>query len=104
MTSAMWLFLAGLTSIIGMAYLAMSIKRHWHQVFDESVSPYINRIRVAGWLFILISVIACFKADHPSMAVLVWVTLLSPAALVVALALTIRPQVFKYICFPFLKH
>ncbi len=83
-------------------WLALSLPVHWRQVFvaDEVAPGY---LRTLGWLALAVSVLCCFKADHPSMAVLVWFTLLPVAAVVTAMTLSYRPALLRAACPAFLR-
>lgn len=81
-----------LSCVLGMAWLALSLSAHWRQVYNTPLGklPTLG-LRGAGSAALLVSALCCFAADHPSMAVLVWVMLLAGAALTVAMVLTWRP-------------
>jgi len=102
MTDAMWLIAAALTALLSMGWLALSYQSHWQQVFPKSkVSPAGLRLKIVGWSFLVVSAGFCLTADHPSMAVLVWVMLLALAAMTVAMILSRRPALLRIICPPF---
>lgn len=99
MTEAMWLIAALLTAVVGMGWLALSYESHWQQVFPKSASkPQLLRLKAAGWSFLVISGMCCLAADHPSMAVLVWVMLLTVSAVAVAMLLSRQPDLLRLIC------
>ncbi|WP_437723808.1 DUF3325 domain-containing protein [Sorangium sp. So ce861] len=81
-------------AVCGMAWLALAMKPHWAQV--QSAKPHTaavaRRLRVAGVVALLLSLAASLGADHPSMAVLVWVMTLSVSAVIVAMALAYWPK------------
>ncbi|MET3497891.1 DUF3325 domain-containing protein [Variovorax boronicumulans] len=94
MPDAMFLFAAMAASIAGAALLALSIDVHWEQVrTDPQCSPRMVRLlRAMGAAFLLASLVLCLRADHVSMASLVWFMTLACAALVVAFTLSWRPR------------
>lgn len=99
MTDSFWLVAAALCTVLSMTWLAVSLKNHWRQVYpDKENIPHQTRLRAAGALFLLASIVCCFTADHPSMAVLVWVMLLPAAAMAVAMTLSNRPALLQLIC------
>lgn len=99
MTDSLWLIAAALSMFLSMSWLALSLKSHWQQVFPaQDFRPHKVRLRSAGTIFLLLSAICCFKADHPSMAVLVWVMLLPCAAMTVAMTLSKHPTTLQLIC------
>ena len=84
-----------LSSLCGMAWLALGMKVHWQQVRGtdaESSAATTRALRVLGTAALLLSFVLCFTADHPSIAVLVWVMSLAAAALGVAFTLSWRPR------------
>ena len=103
MNESLWHLTATFCAIVGMAYLALSFDANWRRVFNDAVKPNIPRLRIAGWFFLALSAIACFKADHASMAVLVWVMLLAPAAVTVALTLTGYRRLLRVVCLGMLR-
>ncbi|WP_157268771.1 DUF3325 family protein [Azohydromonas aeria] len=94
MAESSWLMVAAGLSLAGMAWLALGMDVHWSQVMhrpaDEAVRTR-RALRALGAAALLLSLLACLRADRPSMAVLVWVMLLAGSAVAVALALARRP-------------
>ncbi len=91
MSEAALLALAALLSLAGMALFALAMPAHWAQV--AGTAPPLSRaacrrLRGAGALALAASLALCLAADHPSMAVLVWVMLLALAACGVAMGLS----------------
>lgn len=102
MTEAGWLILAMTSTLLSMGWLALSYESHWRQVFsDNTLNPNPFRLKLIGWSFLLLSIVFCLTADHPSMAVLVWIMLLAVAAMTIAMTLSQRPSVLRRICPPF---
>ena len=99
--AGLWLLAAAASMVLATSWLALSLPAHWRQVFalEEGAPGY---LRTLGWLALAVSVLCCFKADHPSMAVLVWFTLLPVAAVVTAITLSYRPALLRTICPAFL--
>ncbi|MEL0168569.1 MAG: DUF3325 domain-containing protein [Pseudomonadaceae bacterium] len=99
MTDTLWLLLAAVTMLLATGWLALSLPSHWRQVHpDSSTTPAVLRLRAAGWSALLVAALCCFKADHPSMAVLVWFTLFSAAAMVTSMLLSYRPTWLRAFC------
>lgn len=102
MAEVLALCLAALFSVIGMGWLALSLEAHWRQLFGPKTAltaAKANRLRLAGWISLLVSGVFCLIADRPSMASLVWIMLLAVAATSIALLLAkrahwLRPLVF----------
>jgi hypothetical protein len=95
----MWLIAALLTAVVGMGWIALSYESHWQQVFPNGVfKPEQVRLKAAGWGSLLVSGGCCLAADHPSMAVLVWVMLLTLSAVAVAMLLSRQPGLLRMIC------
>lgn len=95
MHNAMLLVAAFATTVAGMGWLALSLDSHWRQVRGEQMASAntVRLLRVLGAVALGVSLMLCLRADHASMAVLVWVMALAAAALLVAFTLTWRPQV-----------
>ncbi len=99
-----WLAVAALAGFFGLCWISLSMLNHWAQVFPlDKRKPHPARLRSLGALMVLISVISCFRADHPSMAILVWVTMMPVASLAVALLLSYRPAFLRFLALPFLS-
>jgi hypothetical protein len=81
-------------SVLGFAWLAVTLEPHWQQVRGTPPLPPAQRrlLRVLGVLAFAISLALCLAADHPTMAVLVWVMSLASGALVVAFTLSWWPR------------
>jgi hypothetical protein len=98
----MWLIAAVVTAMLSMGWLALSYQSHWQQVFPQTqAKPGHSRLKAFGWSFLLTSAACCLAADHPSMAVLVWVMLLALAAMTIGMILSRRPALLRLICPPF---
>jgi len=77
----------------GVAWLALAMKPHWHQVRQSPLAAKARSLlRVQGGLGLAASLLLCFYADHASMAPLVWVMALAGSALLVAFTLAWRPR------------
>ncbi|MCX4192552.1 DUF3325 domain-containing protein [Methylophaga sp. OBS1] len=101
MTETIWLITAAVTALLSMGWLALAYETHWQQVFPASKTlPNSKRLKTTGWFFLLLSALCCLRADHPTMAVLVWVMLLAVTAFTVAMILSRRPVLLKTICPP----
>lgn len=99
--AGLWLLAAAASMWLATSWLALSLPAHWRQVFSAGeVAP--GYLRVLGWLALGVSVLCCFQADHPSMAVLVWFTLLPLAAVATAMTLSYRPALLRLACPVFL--
>ncbi|WP_321348681.1 DUF3325 domain-containing protein [Halopseudomonas oceani] len=104
MTDTLWLVCAALLMLLATCWLALSLQSHWRQVFARTdATPATKRLRVAGWTALLLSALCCLKADHPSMAVLVWFTLFSAAAMTTSMLLSYRPLWLRLVCLPLLR-
>jgi hypothetical protein len=77
-----------------MAWLALAMKVHWRQARgDREQRPTATRsLRVAGAASLAASLVLCLSADHPTLASLVWIMMLSASALIVAMLLAYRPH------------
>lgn len=91
MSDTALLILAALATLAGMALFALALPAHWAQV-GGARAPLSRaagrRLRAAGALALAASFALCLAADHPTMAVLVWVMLLALSAWGVAMGLS----------------
>jgi len=87
------LLAAALANLAGMAWLALAMDVHWEQVRGPAPlgAGIAAAMRLAGAFAIAAALVLCLRADHPTMAVLVWIMTLSGAAVGVAFALAWRP-------------
>lgn len=92
LTQALLLVAAFACSIVGFAWLALAMESHWSQVRGTHHVPAVKALRALGALALAASLALCLAADHPSMAVLVWIMSLTTGALAVAFTLTWRPR------------
>lgn len=92
--SALMLTAAWLVCAVGMACLALAMEVHWAQVRSGHALSRSGawRLRACGAAGLVVSLMLCLAADHPSMAVLVWVMTLGASALMVAFTLSWRPR------------
>lgn len=105
MASYQWLLLALLLIQSGMVWLALSMKVHWEQVMSRSAAESITSRKTLKSLAVtalMLSLLSCLMADHPSMAVLVWIMLMAITALTVTLVLSWRARLLRYM-WPFLN-
>jgi Protein of unknown function (DUF3325) len=82
-------------SLLGFAWLALTMDVHWQQVIGLSKPSSGTRatLRVLGAMSVAASLVFALEADHPSIASLVWIMTLAAAALLVAFTLAWRPRV-----------
>lgn len=94
MRETLLLLAALLTSVLGLAWFALAKETHWRQL--QRARPLTDstrwRLRALGTAALLASFALCLAADHVSMAALVWVMVLAPAALLVTFVLSWRPR------------
>lgn len=93
--NTVWLIIAIILMFLAMSWLALSLPNHWKQVRDGR--PASGRLRFVGWSALIMSALCCFKADHASMAVLVWFMLIAGAAIGVGMTLCMRPHILKWL-------
>jgi hypothetical protein len=94
MSRTLLLLLAVGCSVAGMAWLALAMDAHWRQVRGAVAArrAVVLGLRLAGALALAVSLLLCLRADHPTMAALVWVMSLAVGGLCVAFALAWRPR------------
>jgi len=93
--SIFWLILATLLMFLSMGWFALSLSAHQKQVNQSAIGhsqkPKSAHFKWVGWIALLLSGICCLQADHPSMAVLVWLMLIACSAFSIAMILSFRP-------------
>lgn len=94
---ALWLGAAYVCCVVGFGWLALAMESHWQQLRGAQPLPAgaARALRGLGAVGLFASLLACLRADHASMAALVWVMLLAAAALTVALTLSWRPALLR---------
>lgn len=98
MPEALWLIAAALICFLGMSWLALAMKVHWQQLYQDEHSPaQSKRLRTMGSAALIVSGLCCLQADHASMAVLVWVMLLAGSAVSVAMILARQPLLLRWV-------
>ncbi len=98
MPEAFYLTAAALLSLVGMAWLALSMDVHWAQVKQIPLAdsqPPRTVLKLLGYLALVASLVVCLIADRPSIAALVWIMLMVGAAVAVALLLANKPRMVK---------
>lgn len=86
--------LALLLATAGMAMLAAALSAHWRQFAGQRPLPGAVRtgLRLGGGALLAGAFAVCLWADPATMAVLVWTTILTIAAGLVAAALTVHAR------------
>lgn len=100
MPEALYLTAAALFSLVGMAWLALSMDVHWAQLKQIPLAdsqPPKAILKALGYSALLVSLVVCLVADRPSIAALVWIMLMVGSAVAVAFALDNRPGLLKVI-------
>jgi hypothetical protein len=95
MVEPTWLLTgAAVSAVLGFGWLALAMDTHWEQVHGDGAPPpsLARALRVAGALALAASLGLCLGADHPTMAVLVWLMLLAGGAVAIAATLSWRPR------------
>ena len=98
MPEAFYLTAAALLSLVGMAWLALSMDVHWAQVKQIPLAdsqPPRTVLKLLGYLALVASLVVCLVADRPSIAALVWIMLMVGSAVAVALLLANKPRMVK---------
>lgn len=80
--------------VLGWGWLALAMDVHWEQARGpQALRPARRRwLRGLGIAALLAALALCLRADHASMAVLVWVMALAAGALAIAFTLSWRPR------------
>ena len=92
--SVLLLVAASLASYGGFACLALAMPCHWRDASGQrvNVAPHRTWLRPCGFLLLGTAYILCLYRDGPSFGSLLWVVLISAAAIAVALTLAWHPQ------------
>jgi hypothetical protein len=94
MTDGAFHALALFLAVAGMGAFALSLDAHWKQFAGRRPLPGLARIglRIAGGILLASAFVACLAADPLTMAVLIWTTMLTIAALLIAAAVTVQAR------------
>ena len=94
MGKSLLLAAALLCSFCGLGWLALAMETHWQQVRGEAAAgrSTVRLLRALGAGALLLALGLCLRADHATMAVLVWVMALAGSALLIAFSLSWRPR------------
>ncbi len=83
---------AWVLSVAGMACLALSMPRHYSEVFSSTIKPSIMMsLRALGWALLAGALAPCVAVWGLSIGIVVWVSLQVPAVLVAVLLLATQP-------------
>ena len=84
--------------VTGMAWLALGMEVHARQVWGRALAAAAaRRLRAFGATALLAGLVCALAADHPTMAVLVWIMAMAAAALAIALTLAWRAQWLRWL-------
>lgn len=102
MAEALLLLTALAACIAGMGWLALSLNVHWRQVHGNAQQPAgrVRCLRMQGVAGLAASLVPCLAAANPSIASLLWIMLLSTAALMIAFTLTRRAHWLRLLSSP----
>ncbi|MDW5443642.1 DUF3325 domain-containing protein [Polaromonas sp. SM01] len=94
--SALLLLAAGLASYGAFVCLALAMRRHWAAANGQTAAfaPHQTWLRFCGFLQLGLSYALCVYRDGPSFGSVLWILLISAAAIAVALTLAWRPRLF----------
>ncbi len=82
-----------LACVAGMGWLALAMPVHAQQAWQRTPSVATRRgLRGLGGIGLMLALGLCLRADHPTMAVLVWIMALALGAVLTALTLAWRPR------------
>lgn len=97
MAESILLTAAALCGTTGMGWLAVAMKPHWTRVRGARPLPEraVVALRVLGVLALVAALALCLRANHASIAALVYVMTLTASALLVAFALAWRPRLLS---------
>lgn len=77
----------------GVAFIALSMRKHYRQVFVAEPSKVAARIRrTAGWLLLGSSLMPFLIGESSSVGVVMWIGVLTVSAVSVTMLLTYRPR------------
>ncbi|WP_077033957.1 DUF3325 family protein [Pelomonas sp. KK5] len=88
-----------LCCLAGAVWLAASLEAHWQQL-RASAAPgrrQARALRALGAAAWIVALLLCCRADHASMAVLVWVMSVSAASCAVAFVFAWKPRVLAWL-------
>lgn len=85
----------------GMAWFALAKRPHWAQVRGSAplASGSARTLRALGTAALVASWLLCLRADHATIASLVWIMTMTASALIVAFTLAYRPRWLGWLVF-----
>lgn len=94
MHEALCMLAAAVLALLGFALLALSQERHFETVYAAPLpaTHLCSAQRGAGFTLICISLPVCVASQGPGLGGLLWLVLISAAAMAVAFTLTWRPM------------
>ena len=94
--------MAATSAVLGFGWLALAMDSHWKQVHGQAGPARFARLalRTLGIAGLAVSAVFCLLADHPAMALLVWVMLLTGTVLAVSAALAFTPRILRALWLP----
>jgi hypothetical protein len=89
-----WLLVSVAATFVGLGWFALAMDAHWQQARGPGLPGASTQrlLRVLGAMALALSLWACFLADHPTMAPLVWIMGLAVSAASIAMVLAWRPR------------
>ena len=102
MRETMLLLLLLAAAYYGFALLALSQRRHWTRAIGEGEPPprQARRLRVAGYALLAVAFVLAVLRDGASFGIVLWASVISVAAIAVALTLTWRPRWVRALAAP----
>lgn len=80
-------------AVLGFTLLALSLARHYRDIFGKTLSPMRGRtFRTAGCLLMAASMASAITAQGIGTGLVLWFALLTVAALIVGLSITYRDK------------
>ena len=82
------IFAAYLLSTLGFACLALSLPKHWRDIFAMNLEPSLKWVlRIAGWGLLAAALVLCIVRWHAAIGIFAWAGTLTVSALLIALLL-----------------
>ncbi len=97
MTNVLLFIALSLAAYLGFVLLALGQARHWRAASEAAAPGRIGKLalRIAGGVSLSLALCLALFRDGPSFGALLWTTVISVAALVVALTLSWRPRLLR---------
>lgn len=94
------IILALLCAILGFTLFSLANKKHYAVAFTDAEPSTACQVvlHIVGWMFLVIALALCVKLWSGEIGTTVWVGMLQLSSVLVSVALTYAPRIYRGIC------